>query len=60
MNEPTNFLKKKDYGSVPNYLQRNKEHLQTEYKMIQNLHLSEAEEQQRQRYKKRGGGDEEE
>ncbi|KAL4508355.1 hypothetical protein ABPG72_003659 [Tetrahymena utriculariae] len=50
MKEPENYLIKKDYGKVPNYLVRNKEHLQTEYKMIQNLHLSEAEEQQRQRF----------
>ena len=45
MKEPENYLAKKDYGKIPDYLVRNKDHLETEYKMIQNLHLSEAEEQ---------------
>lgn len=34
MKEPEDFLKKKDFGKVPDYLVRNKDHLSTEYKMI--------------------------
>ena len=41
------YLTKKDYGRVPEYLVKNKDHLENEYKMIQNLHLSEAEEVER-------------
>ena len=32
------YLKKKDYGQVPEYIEKVKENIQNEYKMIQNLH----------------------
>ena len=36
--EPVDWLKKKDFGSVPEYITRIKENIQAEYRMIQNLH----------------------
>ena len=44
--EPTNYLRKKDYGETPDYINHIKDNIQKEYKMIQILHmqyLSEAE-----------------
>ena len=35
---PANYLEKKDYGRVPNYLNRIKDSIEHEYKMIQTLH----------------------
>ena len=35
---PANYLEKKDYGRVPNYLHRVKDSIQQEYKMMQTLH----------------------
>ncbi len=35
---PANFLEKKDYGKVPDYLYKIKDSIQQEYKMIQTLH----------------------
>ena len=35
---PANYLEKKDYGKVPNYLHRVKDSIQQEYKMMQTLH----------------------
>jgi hypothetical protein len=32
------WLKKQSYGEIPEYLQRIKENIQNEYRMIQNLH----------------------
>lgn len=37
--EDPDYLKKKDYGRTPDYLNKIKENIQNEYKMIQNLHL---------------------
>lgn len=37
--EPTDYLKKKDFGKTPDYLNRIKDNIQSEYKMIQNLHM---------------------
>lgn len=45
-----NWLQKKEFGKVPDYLTKIKGNIDTEYKMIQNLHLNEAEEQERQKY----------
>ncbi len=36
--EPVDYLKKKDYGQVPEYIEKVKENITNEYKMIQNLH----------------------
>lgn len=36
--EPTDYLSKKDFGKVPFYLNRIKDSIQQEYKMIQTLH----------------------
>jgi hypothetical protein len=36
--EDTDYLKKKDYGKNPEYLNKIKENIQNEYTMIQNLH----------------------
>ena len=36
--ENPDWLKKKDYGQTPDYLNRIKDNIQNEYKMIQNLH----------------------
>ena len=36
--EPIDWQKKKDFGQTPDYLNRIKENIQNEYKMIQNLH----------------------
>jgi hypothetical protein len=40
-------LEKKTYGQVPEYLKKIKQNISSEYKMIQSLHLSEAQEQER-------------
>jgi hypothetical protein len=48
--QETDWTKKKDFGKTPDYLSKIKDNIDTEYKMIQNLHLSEAEEMERQRY----------
>lgn len=37
--EDPDYLKKKDFGRTPDYLNKIKENIQNEYKMIQNLHL---------------------
>lgn len=37
------WLKKKDFGRTPDYLDRIKENIQNEYKMIQNLHMQNSE-----------------
>jgi hypothetical protein len=39
------WLKKQAYGEIPNYLQRIKENIQNEYRMIQNLHAKNNEDQ---------------
>lgn len=36
--QPKNYLEKKDYGKVPNYLNRIKDSINQEYRMIQTLH----------------------
>ena len=36
--EPVDWKKKKDYGQTPEYLNRIKENIDNEYKMIRNLH----------------------
>lgn len=36
--EQENWLKKKDYGQTPEYIQQVKENINNEYKMIQKLH----------------------
>lgn len=38
MDEPVNWQKKKDYGRVPEYLEKIKDNIQGEYRMIQTLH----------------------
>jgi hypothetical protein len=38
------WLKKQTYGEIPEYLQRIKENIQNEYRMIQNLHARSSEE----------------
>ena len=35
---PPNYVEKKDYGKVPAYLNRIKDSIDQEYKMIQTLH----------------------
>lgn len=42
--EDPDWLKKKDFGRIPDYLNRIKENIQTEYKMIQNLHMQNSDE----------------
>ena len=37
--EQADYLKKKDFGKTPDYLNKIKENIQNEYKMIQNLHM---------------------
>lgn len=37
--EDADWLKKKDFGRTPDYLDRIKDSIQNEYKMIQNLHM---------------------
>ena len=44
--EPTDYLKKKDYGRTPQYLERVKEGIDGEYRLIQNLHLQQSQERQ--------------
>lgn len=36
--EPIDWVKKKDYGRAPEYLDRIKEKIDGEYRMIQTLH----------------------
>lgn len=36
--EPVDWTKKKDYGQTPTYLNKIKENIDNEYKMIRNLH----------------------
>lgn len=35
--EPVDWLKKKDYGKAPEYIDKIKENIDNEYRMIQNL-----------------------
>ena len=42
--QSTDWTKKKDFGKTPEYLNKIKESIGSEYNMIQNLHLSEADE----------------
>ena len=44
--EPTDYLKKKDYGKTPEYLERVKSNIEGEYRMIQNLHAQHNQERQ--------------
>ena len=41
--EPVDYLKKKDFGRTPEYLNKIKENITQEYKMIQNLHMQNSE-----------------
>ena len=43
-NDLYDWTKKKDFGKTPDYLNKIKESIGSEYNMIQNLHLSEANE----------------
>lgn len=36
--EPVDWQKKKDFGKVPEYLEKIKDNIQGEYRMIQTLH----------------------
>ena len=40
---PKNYVEKKDYGRVPAYLNRIKDSIDQEYKMIQTLHHQQQE-----------------
>lgn len=40
--EEPDYLKKKDFGRAPDYLNRIKDNIQNEYKMIQNLHMQKS------------------
>jgi len=42
--QSTDWTKKKEFGKTPEYLNKIKESIGSEYNMIQNLHLSEADE----------------
>lgn len=42
MKEDVDWLKKKDFGQVPEYINKIKDNISTEYKMIQNMHFNEA------------------
>lgn len=48
--EEADFLRKKEYGQVPNYLEKIKTNIVTEYSMIQEMHRQEQQEQERQRF----------
>ena len=48
--EEKNWTKKKYYGETPKYIEKIKDHISTEYKMLQSLHENEAEERQKQQY----------
>lgn len=38
MKQDVNWIEKKDFGQVPDYLTKIKSNIETEYRMIQNLH----------------------
>lgn len=48
--EPEDWTKKKDFGQTPQYINRIKENIQNEYKMIQNLHMQYNDEKYRSCY----------
>eukprot|EP00828_Plagiopyla_frontata_P043008 TRINITY_DN6595_c0_g1_i2.p1 TRINITY_DN6595_c0_g1~~TRINITY_DN6595_c0_g1_i2.p1 ORF type:complete len:263 (+),score=36.99 TRINITY_DN6595_c0_g1_i2:101-790(+) len=48
--EDVRYVEKKDFGKVPQYLNTIKSNIQNEYDMIQNMHISEANEMEKQRY----------
>jgi len=45
--QETDWTSKRDYGKTPEYLSKIRDNIDQEYKMIQNLHMNEAEEQER-------------
>jgi len=48
--EDVDFLKKKEFGKVPNYLEKIKSNIMNEYTMIQEMHRQEQEEQEKQKF----------
>lgn len=44
------WTEKREYGKVPDYLTRIKQSIQSEYEIVRNMHLSEAEEMDKQKY----------
>ena len=48
--EDVDYLSKKDFGRVPNYLEKIKSNIMNEYTMIQEMHRQEQEEQEKQKF----------
>lgn len=48
--EEVDYLSKKDFGKVPNYLEKIKSNIMNEYTMIQEMHRQEQEEQEKQKF----------
>ncbi|CAD8059724.1 unnamed protein product [Paramecium primaurelia] len=44
------WTEKKDYGKVPDYLTKIQQSISSEYEIIRNMHISEAEEMDKQKY----------
>ncbi len=44
------YSKKKDYGKVPKYISKLKDHVENEYKSIRELHLRNKEEESKKTY----------
>ncbi len=47
--EEFDYLKKKNYGEVPKYISRLKDHVENEYKSIRELHLRSKEEESKKK-----------
>ena len=48
--EEVDYLTKKDYGQVPRYISKLKNHVENEYKTIREMHLKSKEEESTKKY----------
>lgn len=47
--EEVDYLKKKNYGQVPKYISKLKDHVENEYKSIREMHLKNKEEESKRK-----------
>lgn len=49
-NTDKDYLKKKSYGKVPNYLQKIKNEIEDEYQLVREMQIEEENEKDKQKY----------
>jgi len=52
--EEFDYMTKKNYGQVPKYISKLKDHVENEYKSIREMHLRSKEEESKKKYFKSG------